>query len=283
MSSETTAWHVPFAALVRERAPADFSVQVEVPLSLQPQRADLLLVRRTPPAHGPAAQVLRGLWPRLGTDALVEFKSQARPLRRGGVAKLLGYGAQYHGQNGERLRPAQLTLVLAVARRTPTLTEELEHMGWDEGPAVGGYVPVTSAPYPLVVALLDEVAKAEGDELLAWLSRRNVPLSDAARAWVRAHLLAAGREVPMQELEGYEDMMRSLLETLPPATIAQVLAGLAPEQRLAGLAPEQRLAGLAPEQRLAGLAPEQRLAGLLAGLTPEQEAQLKAELRRRGW
>jgi hypothetical protein len=76
----------------------------------------------------------------------------------------------------------------------------------------------------------------------------------------------------MQDMEGYDELMKKLLATLPPE---QRLAGLAPEQRLAGLAPEQRLAGLAPEQRLAGLAPEQRLSGLapeqrLSGLAPEQ-------------
>jgi hypothetical protein len=51
----------------------------------------------------------------------------------------------------------------------------------------------------------------------------------------------------VQELEGYDEVMQKLLETLSP------------EQRVAGLAPEQRLAGLAPEQRMAGLTPEQIL------------------------
>jgi hypothetical protein len=63
----------------------------------------------------------------------------------------------------------------------------------------------------------------------------------------------------MHELEGFDDVIRKLLATLPPE---RVLAAYAPEQRVAGLAPEQVLSAYAPEQRVAGLAPEQVLLAL---------------------
>jgi hypothetical protein len=64
-----------------------------VTLAAEPQRADLLLLRRGAAATPDDGTVLRG--PRLGFDSLVEFKSRGRPLRRGDLIRLLGYGAQY--------------------------------------------------------------------------------------------------------------------------------------------------------------------------------------------
>jgi hypothetical protein len=39
-------WHLAFANLIEQRAPPNFEVQSEVRLSIEPQRADLLLLRR---------------------------------------------------------------------------------------------------------------------------------------------------------------------------------------------------------------------------------------------
>jgi hypothetical protein len=40
-------WHLAFANLMQRCAPPNFEVQSEVRLSLEPQRADMLLLRRT--------------------------------------------------------------------------------------------------------------------------------------------------------------------------------------------------------------------------------------------
>src|SRR5262245_40530216 len=80
------------------------------------QKADLLLIRRTTGEHlDERARVLRRLWPLLTSETLVEFKSLARPARRGDWIRLLGYGAQHHAKQVERLAvAAELTLVLVV-------------------------------------------------------------------------------------------------------------------------------------------------------------------------
>lgn len=104
----------------------------------------------------------------------------------------------------------------------------------------------------------------------------------------------------MEEMEGYDELMDRLLDTLPAE---QVLSHYAPEQVLSHYAPEQRLAGLPAEQRLAGLPAEQRLAGLdrdhqalalpvevlrqlseeyLRSLSPEVEAELRARIKQSG-
>jgi hypothetical protein len=55
-------WHLGFARLVRQRAPPGFVVCAEVPLSDEPQRADLILIRRADlPRSDREAQVLRAL------------------------------------------------------------------------------------------------------------------------------------------------------------------------------------------------------------------------------
>ena len=54
----------------------------------------------------------------------------------------------------------------------------------------------------------------------------------------------------VNELEGYDEVMQKMLDTLSP------------EQRVAGLSPEQVLSAFAPEQVLSAFAPEQVLLAL---------------------
>ena len=57
----------------------------------------------------------------------------------------------------------------------------------------------------------------------------------------------------VQEMEGFDEVTRELME---------IVSLLPPDMRLAGLDPEQVLNHFDPQQRLAGLEPQQRLAGL---------------------
>ena len=71
-------WHLAFANLVQRRAPPNFEVQSEVRLTIEPQRADLLLLRRFGvERQDHKALVLRRLWPRLGRVSVLEYKSRA--------------------------------------------------------------------------------------------------------------------------------------------------------------------------------------------------------------
>ena len=66
----------------------------------------------------------------------------------------------------------------------------------------------------------------------------------------------------MHEAEGYDEVVRKLIEGLPP------------EQRLAGLPPEKRLAGLPPEQAVLALPDE-----LLRALSPDYLTTLPEPIR----
>jgi hypothetical protein len=251
-------WHLGFVNLIRARAPASISVRPEVQLTIEPQRADMLLLRKEGALRDDGdAQVLRGLWPLLGTDTVLEYKSPIESaFRRGDLLRLLGYGVQHHVDQSERLPDRHgVTLVLVVASITPTLREEIARMDWTLVPLGKGYGRIDGAVYATYLVVTDEVAEAEADDFLRVFSHRQV-LSSEARQWLRQWLKQEeGTMQSIKEMEGYDEMLQKLLDSLPPE---QRLAGLPPEQRLAGLPPEQRLAGLPPEQRLAGLPPEQQ-------------------------
>jgi hypothetical protein len=182
MSAHRTAWHPPFAALIRERAPSNVEVEAEVMLTLEPQKADLLLIHR----HGERigeGQVLRKLWPMLSKHTLVEYKSVARPPRPGDWIRLQGYASQYHAPRFQELDgPENLSLVLVTASMTPTLTREAAEMGWGLVDLGGGYYRVDGWNYASFLVLLDEVSDAEQDPLLGAFGHRTLGVDATSKA-----------------------------------------------------------------------------------------------------
>jgi hypothetical protein len=250
-----TVWHVLFAALVLERRSPDFEVLAEVPLTSEPPRADLLLVRKrrlhVPPAGG---KVLRGLWPRLGSDTLVEFKSAARPLRRGDLIRLLGYGAHYHAHHVARLAPREPGLVLVVPRLSRALDAELSRLDWRLGENKGGYVPLEGGPYRGWVVSLEQVGLAERDEVLVPFVQAKVAMVEGSEGWRwwQNRLVGPSGDTNMPDvskLEGYDELVSQMLARVPPSRLGQVLAKLPAKKRLAMLSTQALLAGLGPEER----------------------------------
>ncbi|KYF89699.1 hypothetical protein BE20_19895 [Sorangium cellulosum] len=267
-------WHLGFASLVRARAPTNVAVQLDVRLTVEPQRADVLLLRKEGASHEAGdAGVLRGLWPLLGTDTVLEYKSPARSaFRRGDLLRLWGYGVQHHVAQIERLSGYRaLTLVLVVASITRTLVRELAEMDWVLVPLGGGYGRIDGAVYTTYLVVTDEVAEAEQDDFLRIFSHRPV-LSPEARRWLQQWVRPEeGTMQDVEELEGYDEMLQKLLDSLP---VERRLAGLTPEERLAGLAPEERLAGLSPAHQLLALSDE-----ALRGFPDEHLRSLPAEVQ----
>ena len=255
-------WHLAFVTLIQHRAPPNFEVQSEVRLTIEPQRADLLLLRRIGvERQDDQGRVLRRLWPLLGRVTVLEYKSPVdSAFRPGDLLRLVGYGVLYDtGHQDELPQREELTLVLVVASVTPNLLKEIKRMSWELVPLGGGYGRIDGAVYTLLVVITDEVTETERDEYLRLFSHRSAERGEATR-WLQQWMRDTKMKQPdIEELPGFEELFQKTIEAMP---LEKRLAGLAPEQRLAGLDPEQRLAGLAPEQRLAGLAPEQRLAGL---------------------
>lgn len=192
---------------------------------------------------------------------MVEYKSAARPYRKGDLDRLLGYTHLYQAYNrghGPLRKRADLGAVLVVPRRTPSLRTEAKEMGLTWVDLGGGYSRIEGAAFGLHVVETVVVADAERDDVLRSFGDPEVITQGARRFWAEV-LGSQEAGMAMQDLEGYDELMKKLLASLPPE---QVLAAYAPEQRVAGLAPEQVLGAYAPEQRVAGLPPEKRLAGL---------------------
>jgi hypothetical protein len=138
---------------------------------------------------------------------------------------------------------------------------------------------VTGGKFALHVVELDVAGPAEGDDLLYSLGNGPVRAPGARSFWME---LLGSQEAGMSthEMEGYDELMIKLLDTLPPE---QVLSHYRPEQRLAGLAPEERLAGLDRDHQALAL-PVEVLRALsdeyLRSLSPEVQAELRRRLSR---
>ena len=113
----------------------------------------------------------------------------------------------------------------------------------------GGYFRLEGAAFGLHVVETVVVADAERDDVLRSFGDPEVITQGARRFWAEV-LGSQEAGMTMQDLEGYDELMKKLLASLPP------------EQRVAGLAPEQRVAGLPPEKRLAGLTEAQAVLAL---------------------
>jgi hypothetical protein len=275
MSTARTPWHVYFAVFMKQIAPPGVEVTFEVTLTTEPQRGDLLLLHREDvPRRDGDAQAFLGLWPLLRTDTLVEFKSLAWPLKKGDLARLQGYGAQYFSAQIDRPLPLDdLTLVLILPTRTPTLADELARMRWRATPLGNGYDRIEGAGYALYVAIMAEITKAEKDGLLGLFSGRTWTLEQITWWW--QHRTGSMERTNMLDMPGTDEILKEMLNSLPPE---DRLAGLAPDVRVAGLAPKDRVAGLAPKDRVAGLSPEERL----ADLAPEQQVLALSDVVLRG-
>ncbi|XXY54590.1 hypothetical protein WME91_26005 [Sorangium sp. So ce269] len=280
MGSTRTAWHVLLVALLSQRGSRRFEVRSEVPLSAEPLRADYLLLRKSAESGEPAG-TLRRLWDLLPSEAIVEFKSSGRPYRRRNLDRLYSYLLLYFADTPERLEQrSDLCGVLLVPSRTRSLDADAAALGLEWDDLGDGYWRLRGAAFALIVAEIDPVAEAEDDDLLRLFGHGEARTREARR-WLAQQLGAEEMAMEMQDLEGFDEVVRKLVATLPleqvlaAYTPAQVLAAYTPEQVLAAYTPAQVLATYAPEQRVAGLPPEQRVAGLppeqrVAGLPPEQ-------------
>jgi hypothetical protein len=266
-------WHLAFVNLIQQRAPPNFEVQSEVRLSLEPQRADILLLRRRGVARrDEAAQVLRTVWPWLARITIVEFKSPVdSSFRPGDLIRLWSYGGQYQAAHMADVRTrADLTLLLVVPSLTPTLHKEIGRMGWSLVALGGGYSRIDGAVYTLLVAVTTEVTVAENDDFLGLFSHRPVT-NPAVNGWCRDWMKETTVNRNIKDIPGYDEMIQKLVEWMPAE---RVMALYTPEQRLAGLPPEQQLLAL-PVETLRALSED-----YLRSLPPAIERTIRERIAR---
>ncbi len=268
-----TPWHPLFAALISENLPPGFKLQSEVVLSLEPRRADLLLIRHA----GHQAQegkILRHLWPLLSPSTLVEFKSVPRPAGPTAWMQLLGYGAQYHGAHFNELgRAENLSLVLVTPRFNRALKNDAAGLGITYEDLGHGYYRVHGFSYPTFLVVLKQVGAQEQEPLLETFTEPNIDLlSDTAHQWLHSHFYGE-LGTKMIDLEGYKEIAHALtLKNIGTLSARERLAGLSPEQRLADLSPDEKVLAF-PDEALRALS-----ADYIATLSPETRAEIQRRL-----
>lgn len=249
-----TAWHLPFATLLREVAPRGFEVQVEVWLSLEPQRADVLILRRGTGSTQQGAFLFRRLWPLLGQVTVLEYKSPVRSsFRRGDLVRLVSYGASYHSRHAKNLVNCdELTLVLVVASVTPTLRSEIKRMGWTLEQLEGGYARIRGVMYPCYIVAIDDVCQEERSEVLRAFSRH--PVTDLQ---VQSWLSVWTKELNVQRIRRptraeIHAMREELVERLQTDLRA---IGIAPPELIQRIPPKLLVPNL-PLDMLRAISPE---------------------------
>jgi hypothetical protein len=272
-------WHLAFANLIQDRAPPNFEVQSEVRLSIEPQRADMLLLRRIISEPKDKKDiVLPTLWPLLGLVTVLEYKSPVNSaFRPRDLLRLVGYGVLYDTAHIDELPNREdLTLVLVVASITPTLLDEIERMGWVLTPLGGGYARIDGVMYTAYVIITDEVSEAERDEYLRLFSHLPAIPGEATR-WLQQWMREKKMKQPeIEELPGFEELFKKTIDKVRKEQLAE----LTPEERLAGLTPEERLAGLTPEDLIPAL-PLEALRALPAEYLGTLPAEVQEQIQKR--
>lgn len=234
-------------ALTQYFAGTAWKVDVEVDLSLQQQRLDVVVLRRGHDAPQPR-------WPDgFGTPAdfnLLTFKALKDPLDAWALKELAGHGVNYRkyvSPDVDHLLPEEAFRLLAVSMHFPRRLAErvlLQPQGLGTYDVAWG----TDTIRLLVLREMPEAAQNlvwnlfSGDpERMAGVFQRLQPRRATWSSLVNDLLTYYGLEgIPMPyTMEDYEREVEQ-----------RVLRKLTPEQRLQGLSPEQRLEGLSPEQLL---------------------------------
>lgn len=277
------AWHLPFASLLRYVAPASFDVFAEVLLSIEPSRADILLLRRgkmTTTKRG--GRLLKRLWPLLGRYTILEYKSPVRSsFRKGDLIRLVGYGAQYHSRHLKNLvNSDELTLVLVVASLTPTLLGEIERMRWTLEPLCKGYARVKGVMYVCYVVIINDVCQEERNDLLRAFSHH--PVEDSqVRSWISSWMKEQNMQ-PIRHPNRLERaaMRRDFIKRFP---LEERLEGVLPQTFLRRISTEKLVVNL-PIDMLRALSakyikrlPEEVQIKIQARLDKDEERQLRAQ------
>jgi hypothetical protein len=116
---------------------------------------------------------------------------------------------------------------------TPSLRDEIAHMGWNLEPLEPGYARILGAMYTTYVAFTNEIAETEDDDYLRVFSDHALHTAETT-FWLEHWMMEKETMLDPKQVkpEGYDEMMQKLLDRL------------APEERLRGLDDEQTLLAL---------------------------------------
>ncbi len=217
--------------------------------------------------------MLKGLWPLLGAVVLMELKTEAGPYQQGDLFSLFSLAEAYYAHYGQELRGTfELSVVLLVATATPSLTNDIAGHGWSLCPLGGGYARLDGCDFGGIVVFLDEVAKAESDDLIGCIAHRKIK-TVAGAEWL-VHRGGVPERLAMAKIAGFSKALtgrlmadkkirKELLSTIPRKELLstiprkELLSTIPRKELLATIPVKDRVAGLPAKDRVAGLSPKE--------------------------
>jgi hypothetical protein len=298
-----TAWHPLLIILLRYVLPGQwYELLSEVQLTLEPQRADAIIIRRLyalePP---PQLRHLRSILDDLRDHNLIHFKGATDELEASDVFQILTYITQWMNLQG-LTDPSVISLRVVASEISPRFLKQVTLMGGslnltDLAGVYDGNLGVFHLRVIATAIAYDQPGEHElfpvSSAVLKHPDRAPLDILTTDLYYLFAQSIVQLRKDPKRRPMKDEALVQHSIESITEkmlsiATVEQKLRGLKPEDRLRGLKPEEILRGLKPEDRLRGLKPEEQLLGLkpedrLRGLKPEEQLLgLKPEDRLRG-
>jgi len=296
-----TAWHPLFVWLLRHVLAAEWwDVLPEVQLTLEPQRADAIIIRRREGRGRPGEpDYLRSVLSELRPHNVVHFKGATDELEVSDVFQVIAYTAQWMNLRG-LTDPDDVSIRVVASVITPRFLRQVGVMGGALEPAaMPGVLEGRLGVFALRVVDAVEAYKTAREHLLYSVSAAAVrdpnhlpPLDprEVALYYLLAQNVRQDRRDPTKRKRVMKD--RELVDLTLDKARQLFLESLTPEERLRGLAPEQVLARFKPEERLRGIPPEHAILALndtmlaqlpeslLASLPGDVQAKIRARLGR---
>jgi hypothetical protein len=308
-----TAWHPLFVWLIQHVLTAEWwDVLPEAQLTLEPQRADAIIIRRKDVAGTPEEpEYLRSVLSALRPHNVIHFKGATDELEVADVFQVIAYTAQWMNLRGVT-EPGDVSIRVVASSISPRFLRQVKAMGGAvEATDMRGVLEGHLGVFPLRVVDAVAAYPSAHEHLLYSVSSdvlrdpsRLPPLD--AREMRLYHLLAQSvrqdRRDPTKKRRVMKDrelvdmtmdqVRRMIVESLTPEELLASIAGLDADQVLSRYKPEERLRGIPPEERLRDVPPEHAILALsdtmlaqlpetlLVGLPEEIQAKVRARLGR---
>lgn len=294
-----TAWHPMLVVAIEDTLdPKAWQVFAEFLLGKEPQRADVMVVRRQPGAPAPAPPPrLRTVLDELLDHNLVHFKGPTDALDRDDAVQVLSYASQYMLVT-RAYDPASVGVRVVAPSLTAPFREQVRALGGTLAPSPReGVHEGALGPFRLRVVETSVACKGRHERVLYAFSpgilsdpsgardvddaerRLYLRLYRCIEQLFRSPGAAMTRDARLA-YQSFEKVAAEVLPHLPP----KLLRKLTPEQIAQGLTPEQ-LAALTPEQRLAGLSEAEQVLALpdaaLRALSKDYVATLPSAVRKK--
>lgn len=259
-------WHRLLGALLDAvLSPVGISVETDIPVTAEPPRADILLLRRQQPRWNEAQRrrLADGLRDTDASHLLIEFK-YSEGLSEDACVQLLSYDYFYRHHRRLSRNDVACFLVSATTPRSDLLTRLGFHPTDRAGVYGGNDHPLLEA---MQVILLNELTPAAHNAFLKCFASRRKEQEVSFRVLQHNELLGSSLNVErllyglwrllmkntpeLQEItpEYVMQLGQELIDAVLEATPAdKVMGHFTAEERLAGLDLKDRLAGLTPDQ-----------------------------------